>query len=88
LFPLFAASIVDTGGKFTQQYQQHWRNWWQNLPPVLLIPVANLLPVSLIPAATLLPMSLTLVANLPLVSLILVAAHLDLQISPRMFGKI
>ncbi len=30
--------------------QQHKRNWWQNLPPVSLIPVANLPPVSLIPA--------------------------------------
>ncbi len=31
--------------------QQHKGNWWQNLPPVSLIPVANLPPVSLIPAA-------------------------------------
>ncbi len=31
------------------RYQQHKRNWWQNLPPVLLTPVANLPPVLLIP---------------------------------------
>ncbi len=31
--------------------QQHKGNWRQNLPPVLLIPVANLPPVSLIPVA-------------------------------------
>ncbi len=31
--------------------QQHKGKWWQNLPPVSLIPVANLPPVSLIPAA-------------------------------------
>ncbi len=31
--------------------QQHKGNWWQNLPPVSLIPVANLPPVSLIQAA-------------------------------------
>jgi len=31
--------------------QQNKGNWWQNLPPVSLIPVANLPPVSLIPAA-------------------------------------
>jgi hypothetical protein len=49
LFPLFVASIFDTGGKFatginnTQQYQ------WQNLLPASLIPVANLPQVSLIP---------------------------------------
>ncbi len=35
------------------QYQQHKRNWWQNLPPVSLIPAANLPSVSLIPAAPL-----------------------------------
>ena len=29
--------------------QQHKENWWQNLPPVSLIPVANLSPVSLTP---------------------------------------
>ncbi len=29
--------------------QQHKGNWWQNLPPVSLIPVANLPPVSLTP---------------------------------------
>ena len=38
--------------------QQHKGNWWQNLPPVSLIPVANLPPVS--------PVSLTLVVNLDL----------------------
>ncbi len=38
-----------------RQCQQHKGNWWQNLPPVSLIPVANLPPVSLIPAATLTP---------------------------------
>ncbi len=53
--------------------QQHKRNWWQNLPPVSLIPVANLPPVSLILVANLPPVSLILVANLPPVSLILVA---------------
>ncbi len=31
--------------------QQHKGNWWQNLSPVSLIPVANLPPVSLIPAS-------------------------------------
>ncbi len=31
--------------------QQHKGNWWQNLPPVSLIPAANLPPGSLIPAA-------------------------------------
>ncbi len=39
--------------------QQHKHNWWQKLPPVLLIPVANLPPVSLIPAPILPQMSLT-----------------------------
>ncbi len=29
--------------------QHHERNWWQNLPPVSFIPVANLPPVSLTP---------------------------------------
>jgi hypothetical protein len=29
--------------------QQHKGNWWQNLPPVSLIPVANSPPVSLTP---------------------------------------
>ncbi len=33
------------------QCQQHKGNWWQNFPPVSLIPVANLPPVSLLPAA-------------------------------------
>ncbi len=61
---------------FRHQYQQHWWNWWQNLPPVSLIPVANLPLVASTP-----------VANLPLVSLIPVV-HLDLQISPRIFEKI
>ncbi len=56
--------------------QQHKQNWWQNLPPVSLIPVANLPPVSLILAAILPPVSLT-----PVV-------HLDLRISPRIFEKI
>ncbi len=37
---------------------QHKWNWWQNLPPVLLIPMANLPPVLLIPAAILPPVSL------------------------------
>jgi hypothetical protein len=27
-------------------YQQHQQYWWQNLPPVSLIPVANLPPVT------------------------------------------
>ncbi len=31
------------------QCQQHKGNWWQNLPPVSLRPVANLPPVSLTP---------------------------------------
>ncbi len=30
------------------RYQQHSPNWWQNFPPVSLIPVANLPLVSLI----------------------------------------
>jgi hypothetical protein len=64
LFSLFAAGVNDTGGKFTagvvdtggnlqicHRCQQHKGNWWQNLTPVSLIPVANLPPVSLIPAA-------------------------------------
>jgi hypothetical protein len=77
--------------KFTSRYlqpdichrcQHHMRNWWQNLPPVSLIPVANLQPVSLIPAAILPLVSLTPVANLPPV------VHLYLQISPRIFEKI
>jgi hypothetical protein len=37
----FVAGIIDTGGKFA--------NWWQKLPPVSLLPVANLPLVSLIP---------------------------------------
>jgi hypothetical protein len=49
--------------------QGHKWKWWQNLPSVSLIPVANLLPVSLIPAAILPP-----VANLTPV------VHLALQI--------
>jgi hypothetical protein len=63
LFQLFAAGVVDTGGKFAagvvdtprwqicHRCQQHKGNWWQNLSPVSSIPVANLPPVSLIPAA-------------------------------------
>jgi hypothetical protein len=66
----FAAGIVDTDGKFTNK---HKRNWWQNLPPV-----------SLIPAAVLSPLLLTPVANLPTVTMM----HLDLRISPRIFEKI
>ncbi len=69
------------------QYQQHQRNWWQNLPPVSLTPVANLPPVSLIPAAILPPASLTPAANLPPVSLIRLV-HLYLWISLRIFEKI
>jgi hypothetical protein len=46
LLPLFAAGIIDTGGN---RCQQHKRNWWQNLLPVSLIPMANLPPVSLTP---------------------------------------
>ncbi len=84
MFPLFATGIVDTCGKFSRRYrwqicrqcQHHMRNWWQNLPPVSLIPVANLPPVSLIPAAILPPVSST-----PVV-------HLYLRISPRIFEKI
>jgi hypothetical protein len=45
LFPLFAAGVIDTGGK---------------LPPVSLIPAANLPPVSLTPVANLPPVSTTL----------------------------
>jgi hypothetical protein len=41
----FAAGVVDTVANF-HRYQQHVRNWWQNLPPVSLIPVAILPPVS------------------------------------------
>jgi hypothetical protein len=60
-------------------------NLRQNLPPVLLIPVANLLPVSLIPGAILPTVSLTPVANVPPGSLIPVL-HLDL--SSRIYKKI
>jgi hypothetical protein len=53
LFPLFATGVIDTGAKFAagallipvsfcHRYQQHQRNWWQNLPPVLLILVVHL----------------------------------------------
>jgi hypothetical protein len=83
----FAAVVVDTGGKFCHRHQQYRRNWWQNLLPVSLIPVANLSPVSLKPVASLWPVSLTPVANLPPVSLIQVW-HLDLPISLRIFEKI
>jgi hypothetical protein len=51
LFLLFAAGVVDTGGNMPPVSTTQG-NWWQNVPPVLLIPVANLPPVSLIPAAT------------------------------------
>jgi hypothetical protein len=37
----------------TPESQQHKGNWWQNLPPVSLIPVANLPPVSLTPVVNL-----------------------------------
>ncbi len=43
----FATGVVDTGGQICHRCQQHKGNWWQNLPPVSLIPVANLPPVSL-----------------------------------------
>jgi hypothetical protein len=38
----FAAGIVDTGGKFATGINNTSENWWQNLPPVSLIPVVNL----------------------------------------------
>jgi hypothetical protein len=79
----FAAGFVDTGGKFATGVNNTrgtggkiCRRWWQNLPPVSLIPVANLPPVSLTPVANLPPVSLT-----PVV-------HLDLRISPRIIEKI
>jgi hypothetical protein len=37
----FAAGIVDTGGKFANGINNTSETGWQNLPPVLLIPVAN-----------------------------------------------
>ncbi len=55
-----------------------------NLPPVLLIPLANLPPVSTTLVVTV--QMVSLMAKLPPVSLIPVV-HLDLQISPRIFGK-
>ncbi len=63
---------------------RHW-HWWQLSPlsPTLTKMVAKF--VSLIPVENLL--SLILAANLPSVSFIPVV-HLDLQISPRIFGKI
>jgi hypothetical protein len=67
LFSLFATGVNDTAGKFAagavdppvsttpvancHRFQQHKGNWWQNLQPVSLTPVANLPPVLLIPAA-------------------------------------
>jgi hypothetical protein len=91
----FAAGVVDTGGnlrcrhrrQICRRCQQHKGNWWQNLAPVSLIPVANLLPVSLILVANLPPVLLIPAANLPPVSLTLVV-YLDLRISPRIFEKI
>ncbi len=66
--------VVDTSSKFRRyhwhrwqichQCQQHKQNWWQNLPLVLLIPVANLPLVSLSPAAILPLVSLTQVVHL------------------------
>jgi hypothetical protein len=44
---LQSSSIVDTCCK--PKVSTTYRNWWQNLPPVSLIPVANLPPVSLTP---------------------------------------
>jgi hypothetical protein len=56
LFPLFATggkfapSVVDTGGKLPPvtltPVSKTLANWWQNLPPVSLKPVANLPPVT------------------------------------------
>jgi hypothetical protein len=86
LFPLFAAGVVDTGGKLPPVSLIPA----ENLPPVSLTPVANLPPVSTTLAkqvAKLPPVSLTPVANLPPVSLIPVV-HLYLRISPRIFEKI
>jgi hypothetical protein len=47
-----------TSGFFHESFppsKQHKQNWWQNMPPVSLIPVAvaNLTPVSLIPVVNL-----------------------------------
>ncbi len=69
--------------------QQHKGNWWQNLPPVSLIPVANLPPVSLIPATICHQCYwvLTPVANLPPV-LLTPVVHLDLRKSRQIFKKI
>ncbi len=68
------------------QWQQ--RYWWQNLPLVSLILMANLAPVyNSWQRWQICPVSLTPVANLALVSLIPVL-HLELQISPPVFRKI
>jgi hypothetical protein len=37
----FAAGIVDIDGKFATSFRLHQRYRWQNLPPVLLILLAN-----------------------------------------------
>ncbi len=86
LFPLFAAGVIDTGGKFAAGFI----DTGGKLPPMALTPAANLPPISLTLVANLPPVSITLaklVANLPPVSLIPVV-HLDLLISPRIFEKI
>jgi hypothetical protein len=70
------------------QCQQHKGNWWKNLPPVSLMPVANLPLVCVVDTGgNLPPVLLTPVANLPPVSLTPVV-HLYLGISPWIFKKI
>jgi hypothetical protein len=53
IFPLFVTEVIDTGGKFAADVVDtggklplvsftpaaNLQNWWQNLPPLSLIPV-------------------------------------------------
>jgi hypothetical protein len=71
LFPLFVTGVNNTRG-----------TWWQNLPPVSLIPAAGVVDTG----GNLPPVLLTPVANLPPVSLTPVV-HLDLRIYFREFSK-
>jgi hypothetical protein len=56
LYPLFATSVIDTGGKFVADVV----DTSGKLPPVSLTSAANLPPVSLTPVANLPPVSTTL----------------------------
>jgi hypothetical protein len=38
----FAADVVDTGGNLPPESTTLAKPWWQNLPPVSLIPVVHL----------------------------------------------